>query len=178
MGAIGTDNKVKLFCGIISSNDEIDKKVFDELEKRFGKIELKSETVPFDYSAYYNEEMGDKLNRYWISFEKLIFSGELADIKIFTNSVEDSLAKDGKRPINIDPGYITQANVILATTKNFSHRIYLAKGIYGEITTIYKKSEGYIKLPWSYPDYMSKVSTDFLLQIRQKYLLQLKNERN
>ncbi|MDR0823023.1 MAG: DUF4416 family protein, partial [Endomicrobium sp.] len=155
MGKINSAEKVKLFCGILSTDAEIDKKALSELEKKLGGIDLKSEIVNFKFSDYYNPEMGDNINRYWLSFEKLIFADEIADIKIFTNNIEDSFAKDGKRLINIDPGYLTQANVILATTKNFSHRIYLQKGIYAEVTTIYNKKEGFIKLPWSYPDYMS-----------------------
>ena len=95
--------------------------------------------MSFDFSSYYNPEMGQNLKRLWISFEKLFFSSELASIKVFTNSLEDSFAVNCKRQINIDPGYITPANVVLATTKDYSHRIYLDKGIYGEVTTIYKK---------------------------------------
>lgn len=174
MGKINSAEKVKLFCGILSTDAEIDKKALSELEKKLGGIDLKSEIVNFKFSDYYNPEMGDNINRYWLSFEKLIFADEIADIKIFTNNIEDSFAKDGKRLINIDPGYLTQANVILATTKNFSHRIYLQKGIYAEVTTIYNKKEGFIKLPWSYPDYMSDTAKDFLLKARKKFLEQLK----
>lgn len=174
MGRIGGDIKVKLFCGLISASTDIDKKALGELEGKFGQIDLQSGKTPFDYSTYYNEEMGTSLTRYWVSFEDLVYAGSLADIKIFTNSIEDGLSNGGKRPINIDPGYVSQANVVLATTKNFSHRIYLAKGIFGEVTTIYKKNEGFIKLAWSYPDYLSPAATDFLSKTRQKLLLQLK----
>jgi hypothetical protein len=174
VGKIGSDKKVKLFCGIISSSSEIDQKALIKLQEKFGVIELKSEMMPFDYSSYYNEEMGQNLSRYWVSFKDLVFAGDLSDIKIFTNSVEDSFAKDEKRPINIDPGYVSQANVVLATTKNYSHRIYLAKGIYGEVTLIYKKNTGFIKLPWSYPDYLSDIAKNFLLKTRQEFLRQLK----
>jgi hypothetical protein len=174
MGKIGTDNLTKLFCAIISSNQEIENKALDKLSQKFGKIDIESARTPFDYTTYYNEEMGEDLLRFWISFEDLVFSGNLSDIKIFTNSIEDSFAANDKRTINIDPGYITQANVVLATTKNFSHRIYLSKGIYGEVATIYKKSEGFIKLPWTYPDYLSPAAADFLLKSREKFLAQLK----
>jgi len=97
----------------------------------------------------------------------------LAEIKVFTNSVEDSLAVGEKRRINIDPGYVSAANVILASTKDYSHRIYIGKGIYAEVTTIYRK-DGYVKLPWSYPDYMSKISTDFLFKTRTVLMRRLK----
>ena len=174
MGKIGKDNLAKLFCGIISSNCEVENKALERLCEKFGKIDLRSACMPFDYTSYYNAEMGNNLLRFWISFEDLVFAGALADIKVFTNSIEDSLAIDGKRTINIDPGYICPSNVVLASTKEFSHRIYLSQGIYGEVTTIYKKSEGFIKLPWTYPDYLSQSAQDFLLQARGKLLSQLK----
>jgi hypothetical protein len=173
MGTIGKPKHVKLFCGIISSDEEIKLKALDILKKKLDKIDLTSEVMPFDFSNYYNPEMGNNLKRFWISFEKLIFVSELASIKIFTNSIEDGFAIHNKRKINIDPGYITPANVILATTKDYSHRIYLEKGIYGEVTTIYQKN-GYIKLPWSYPDYLSQTAVDFLLKSRTKLMKQLR----
>jgi len=174
MGAIGTANRVKLFCGIISADDDTTKKALSELEKRFGKADIQSAVIPFDFTEYYNPEMGQGLKRFWISFEKLIFADELSAIKVFTNSVEDGFATDAKRRINIDPGYLNPANVILASTKDFSHRIYLSKGIYGEVTLIYKK-EDFTKLPWSYPDYTSPSAKEFLLKARTKLMQQLKS---
>ncbi|MCL2143929.1 MAG: DUF4416 family protein [Endomicrobia bacterium] len=172
MGIIGAANMVKLFCGIISADDEITKKAFEELETKFGKIDIKSETVPFDFTSYYNSEMGGDLKRFWVSFESLIFADELAEIKIFTNAVEDGFAVNNKRRVNIDPGYLNPANVILASTKDFSHRIYLSKGIYGEVTVMYQKKD-FIKLPWSYPDYLSAPAKKFLLEARAKLMRQL-----
>ncbi|MCL2334690.1 MAG: DUF4416 family protein [Endomicrobia bacterium] len=173
MGAIGGANRVKLFCGIISADDGITEKALSEIEKRFGKIDLRSETVPFDFTQYYNAEMGSELKRFWVSFDTLVFADELAEIKVFTNTIEDSFAVEGKRRINIDPGYLNPANVILASTKDFSHRIYLSKGIYGEVTLIYKK-EDFTKLPWSYPDYTSPAAKEFLLKARANLMRQLK----
>jgi hypothetical protein len=173
MGTIGKPKQVKLFCGIISADEEIKLKSFDFLKKKLSEIDLTSKVMPFDFSNYYNNEMGNNLKRFWISFEKLVLSSELASIKVFTNSIEDSFVLDNKRRINIDPGYISLANVILATTKDYSHRIYLEKGIYGEVTTIYQKN-GYIKLPWSYPDYLSQIAVGFLLKARIKLIKQLR----
>ncbi|MCL2799490.1 MAG: DUF4416 family protein [Endomicrobia bacterium] len=174
MGKINEPNFVKLFCGIITSGRDLTEKALAELEKKFGTADFTSKTLSFnDYSDYYNSEMGDSLTRFWVSFERLISAEDLACVKVWANSLEDSLSVDGKRKINIDPGYITPANVVLASTKDFSHRIYLKDGIYGEVTTIYKKS-GFIKLPWSYPDYMSETAAEFLYAARLKLLVQLK----
>ncbi|AKL98207.1 DUF4416 family protein [Endomicrobium proavitum] len=175
MGKISTANRVKLFCGIITSGDDVTNKALNRLKEKFGEIDFKSEIIDFtQFSNYYNPEMGAVLRRFWVSFDKLIYADEISDIKIWTNSAEDSFADGEKRKINIDPGYITPATVILATTKDFSHRIYLSKGIYGEVTTIYKK-DGFMKLPWSYQDYMSQTAADFLLKARAKLLKQLKD---
>ncbi|OEG71424.1 hypothetical protein ATZ36_15005 [Candidatus Endomicrobiellum trichonymphae] len=173
MGTIGTLKKAKLFCGIISSSAKTEQKSLAALEKKFGEIDLTSSAMPFDFSDYYNPEMGDNLKRFWISFKKLITAADIAGIKNFTNSTEDSFAVNNKRRINIDPGYITPANVILATTKDYSHRIYLSDGIYGEVTVIYKKAE-VVKLPWSYPDYLSNTATEFLLKARKNLIEHLR----
>jgi hypothetical protein len=175
MGTVGEPKHVKLFCGIISSNEEIKRKSFEKVEEKLGKIDLISDMIPFDFSKYYNPEMGDNLKRFWISFEKLVSAADLAEIKVFTNSVENSFAIDDKRKINIDPGYITPANVILATTKDYSHRIYLKKGIYGEVTALYQKNI-YIKLPWSYPDYLSPIAIEFLLKARVALMNKLRKK--
>jgi hypothetical protein len=172
MGVVGTSKKVKLFCGIIFSSKEIRQKSLVKLENNFGKIDLMSEIMVFNFSNYYNHEMGDNLKRFWISFEKLIFTADIAEIKIFTNFIENEFVINSKRQINIDPGYVGLANVVLATTKDYSHRIYLSKGIYGEVTIMYKKN-GFIKLPWSYPDYVSEVSVTFLLKVRSNLIKQL-----
>jgi hypothetical protein len=173
MGVVGTSKKVKLFCGIIFSSEKIRQKSLMKLENNFGKIDLMSDIMVFNFSNYYNHEMGDNLKRFWISFEKLIFTADISGIKIFTNSIENEFAINSKRQINIDPGYVGLANVILATTKDYSHRIYLSKGIYGEVTVVYKKNV-FIKLPWSYPDYVSEVAVTFLLKIRSNLVKQLK----
>jgi hypothetical protein len=173
VGVICSPKKVKLFCGIITSDEKISQKSFITLEEKFGEIDTMSDVILFDFSDYYCRQMGDNLKRFWISFKKLVSAADLSKIKVFTNSVESSFSLNGKRCVNIDPGYVSLANVVLATTKNYSHRIYLSDGIYGEVTTIYKKN-GFIKLPWSYPDYLSKTAVDFLLKARVDLVKQLR----
>jgi len=182
MGQIGSANRVKLFCGIISADDNVTKQALGRLCEKFGKVDVKSAESDFNFTDYYNAEMGSKLKRFWVSFDTLIFADEIAEIKVWTNALEDSfaikdgLAVDNKRRINIDPGYLNPANVILASTKDFSHRVYLSKGVYAEVTLIYKK-EDFIKLPWTYPDYMSPAAKEFLLSARTALMRQLKESR-
>jgi len=167
MGNINKPNLVKFFFGLIFNEAFDIKEVYKLLEQKFNnKIDIYSPVIDFSFTTYYNKEMGDELKRQWISFETPILPDNLADIKIETNNIEDSYAKNKNRIVNIDPGYITPANVILASTKDFSHRIYLSKGIFAEVTTIYRK-EGFTKLPWTYPDYLCSTATDFILQARQ-----------
>jgi hypothetical protein len=175
MGVVNSPKKVKLFCGIIlsSSKEKIKRKSLLTLEDNFGKIDLLSSVIPFNFSNYYDSEMGAELKRFWVSFEKLVFTSNLAETKIFTNYVENRFLIDNKRLINIDPGYVTLANVTLATTKDFSHRIYLSSGIYGEVTVIYKNGR-FIKLPWSYADYLSEPATEFFLEVRENLIKQLR----
>jgi hypothetical protein len=175
MGAINPTKKVKLFCGIIfsSSKEKIKRKSLLALEDNFGKIDLLSSIIPFNFSSYYVSEMGVDLKRFWVSFKKLVFASNLAETKIFTNYLETNFLIDNKRLINIDPGYVTLANVTLATTKDFSHRIYLSNGIYGEVTIIYKKGK-FIKLPWSYADYLSEPATEFFSGVRENLIKQLR----
>lgn len=170
MGNINKANPVKFFFGLIFNETFDIKQVYSLLEQKFNnKIDIYSPAIDFTFTKYYNKEMGEKLKRQWISFEILLQPDNLADIKIETNNIEDSFATNKNRIVNIDPGYITPANVILASTKDFSHRIYLGKGIYGEVTTIYRK-EGFTKLPWTYPDYLCPTSTEFILEARKKLL--------
>ncbi|HHD82527.1 MAG TPA: DUF4416 family protein [Bacteroidetes bacterium] len=140
------------------------------LTGKFGKIALKTEPIDFIFTNYYNDEMGDDIKRFWIAFEKKIFEDELADIKNYTIFLETKYGRSGKRTINLDPGYLNLSRLILASTKDFSHRIYLKDGIYGEVTLIYK-NKGFTSLPWTYPDYKIPLLQEFLKKIRKSILL-------
>ncbi|MDI6742445.1 MAG: DUF4416 family protein, partial [Smithella sp.] len=98
---------------------------------------------------------------------------ELPDIKRATNKIEETTTVDSKRKINIDPGYISKAHLILATGKSYTHRPYLRDGIYADLTLIYQGKK-FCSLPWTYPDYADEKQLFMLGKIREKYLLQLK----
>ena len=166
-------NLVKLITSLITGEDDIIKPVLKKLEARLGSVDILSERLDFSHTDYYRDEMGERLFRKIASFEKLIKPDELADIKLFTNSVEDEYVKEkGKRIINIDPGYISMEKMVLASCKNFAHRIYLKKGIYADLTLIYKAG-GFQSLEWTFPDY-AKGNVKRLLQgIRERHMHQL-----
>ena len=143
------------------------------LEEAFGTIDLRSKRIPFDQTSYYQQEMGDELIREWVSFQKLVQQGAIADAKLATIRLEKRLARaDGSRTVNLDPGYILPPRLVLATTKDFAHRIHLAKGIYAEVTLIYRDGE-FQPLEWTYPDYRQPVALDFFMAVRTAYLDQL-----
>ncbi len=152
----------KLFCGLIGhSFDE----PIEELVKHFGKIESRRNPISFSYTDYYKDEMGENLIRDWIVFERLIEEEDIGNIKIFTCEIEKRLSRNGKRTVNIDPGYVNLSRIILASTKDYSHRIYIGNGIFAEVTLIYKH-KNFTPLPWTYPDY--KDNKDFFEGIREK----------
>ena len=143
------------------------------LEEAFGPIDLRSERIPFDQTSYYQQEMGDGLVREWVSFKQLIQQDAIADAKLATSRLEKRLARpDGSRTVNLDPGYVVPPRLVLATMKDFAHRIYVGKGIYAEVTLIYREG-AFQPLEWTYPDYRPPVALDFFMTVRTGYLTQL-----
>ena len=181
MGQISKPKPVNLIAGILTSIPELLEQIDKTLEKHFGSIDLRSDVLPFTFTDYYNVEMGKGILRQFYSFEKLIMPDELASIKVQTNHIEDSITASGKypvkRPINIDPGYMNESRLILASTKDFSHRIYLRDGIYAEVTLNYRSGR-YESFPWTFPDYKSSDYHKFLLKARELYVRKLKKRNN
>ncbi|MCF6149245.1 MAG: DUF4416 family protein [Candidatus Kuenenia sp.] len=177
MGEIGRPKPVNLIIGILSGVYELFAQVGETLEGYFGKSDLRSAIQPFHYTTYYNVEMGEGIMRQFLSFEKLIMPDEIADIKIRTNLLEETIASQKKyivtRPVNLDPGYINESRLILASTKDFSHRIYLRDGIYAEVTLNYRRGK-YETFPWTFPDYKSSEYHNFFLLVREHYVKKLK----
>lgn len=145
-------------------------------EKRFGPVDFLSEPLPFDFTNYYELEMGRGLWRRMVSFNPLIQPDQLLSIKLWTNGLEKQFLNDqGGRRVNIDPGYLTAAKFVLATGKDYSHRVYLGEGIFGDLTLIFQKG-AFGPLPWTYPDYASEPLLGLISLLRRRYLWQLKNQ--
>ena len=168
MGKIALPDAVKLFVALILSENIDYNLVVDKLKDKFGEIELKNEIIPFKHTIYYQKEMGAGLRRSHLAFASCICPGDIAQIKVLTNELELLLSdnKEQRRCVNIDPGYLTFSKIVLATTKDFSHRIYLDKGIYAEVTLIYSKKMGWKTLPWTYPDYKEDHAINFFNNLR------------
>ena len=158
----------KLVMSLLMADKALGPRITIELEQVFGAIEIVSPWMDFNYTNYYAPEMGMPLHRRMLVFKELIAQSDLARIKLRTNEIEMQYAHRGKRRVNIDPGYLLYERFVLATGKNYSHRIYIGDGIYADLTLVYQKS-AYQSLPWTYPDYADPVMGDFLMQVRQKY---------
>jgi len=163
----------KLIIGLIMKDKTLIEPLSVALCSSFGPLDLVSAWMPFDYTTYYEPEMGAPLARRVLAFKNLVRQNELPSIKLTTNRLEEAYAQNGKRRVNIDPGYLLLERLVLASGKNFSHRIYIGQGIYADLTLIYQHG-GFEKLPWTYPDYADQPMQAVLLQIRSKYALDLK----
>lgn len=162
-----------LVMGVLSSLPDSHPQVFALLHSAFGPIMRVTKPMPFTFTDYYDEEMGTPIHRFFVLFERLVDPSSLPSVKLETNRLERMLAVDGKRRINLDPGLLSAGNLILATTKNRSHRIPLRDGIYGEVTLIYAKGE-FRSLPWTYADYRSEPIRELFAGLRSEYLKRLR----
>lgn len=163
----------KLIIGLIMKDRTLIEPLIVELCASFGPLDLVSAWMPFDYTTYYEPEMGAPLVRRMLAFKKLIRQSELPAIKLTTNRLEEKYSQHGKRRVNIDPGYLLLERLVLASGKNFSHRIYIGQGIYADLTLIYRRG-AFEKLPWTYPDYADQPMQAVLQQVRSKYAVDLK----
>ena len=170
-----TPKPAKLVIGLFMKEKSLFAPVAEELAEKFGPVDMISSWFPFDYTTYYEPEMGAGLFRRMLVFKRLIKQSALAGIKIITNDLEKKYLKDDKRMVNIDPGYMLQERFVLATGKNYTHRIYIGMGIYADLTLIYTKG-AFQKLPWTYPDYADKKMLAYLELVRSKYVADLRKE--
>ena len=164
-----SSEKAHLFIGMLYSRAEIFTLSKERLEKKHGDIFYASQPVQWDSSTFYRDELGWPIYRQFIFFKDAVDPGTLADIKLETIAIEGLFSEAGKRRINLDPGYITLAKVVLASTKNYSHRIYLGKGIYAEITLIFRKDRNlYAPHLFTYRDYQDKMCIDMFMYVRDE----------
>jgi hypothetical protein len=173
MSAPQPPQAAKLVISLLTGDVALAPPTVSALKARFGDVDMISPWMPFDYTRYYEEEMGVGLKRRMVVFKSLMDQAAIVKIKRFTNTLEAQHSDAGRRCINIDPGYLLQERFVLATGKNFSHRIYLDQGIYADLTLVHKRG-GYQAQEWTYPDYASSDMLAFLTQVRRKYQMDLK----
>ncbi len=172
MGTVKPPLPVKLIMAVFGNRLDLFPKIETELQKQYGKIDFVSPFFEFDYTDYYQDEMGLGLKKKFISFERLVRLEQISPIKVFTNDLERKYSVENKRTINIDPGYISNSQLVLASSKNYYHRIYSGQGIYLEVTLFYKEKT-FQSLPWTYPDYKVESSINVFNKIREIYRKQI-----
>ena len=158
----------KAVIGLFLKDKSLIASVSSDLTEKMGPIDMVSSWFPFNYTTYYEPEMGGPLFRRMLAFKRLIKQRALVEIKLMTNELERKYATNGRRMVNIDPGYLVHERFVLATGKNFTHRIYIGKGIYADLTLVYREGE-FQKLPWTYPDYAEMNMLAYLEMVRSKY---------
>ena len=172
MGEIKPFKKHKLVIAVLSVLHDRTAEIVNALTDEFGPADFRSREIPFTYTEYYNREMGSDIERFFLSFKKLISPDELSEVKIHTNylekffSIQDS--EGNSRRVNFDPGILNLSHLILASTKDNVHRIPLNGGIYGEVTLGYKDG-AFTPYPWTYIDYRSPEYSEILSVIRDIY---------
>jgi len=169
----------KCFMAIMTTVDSYHEEAEEALEQAFGPLDRHS--APYDFSRfspYYDEEMGGRVWKYFVTFSRLMPLDSLVAVKLRVEELQKRFAvreqESFKRTVNLDPGYVTGWNLVLSTVKNHAHRLYLGQGVYGEVTLLFRKNT-FEPLPWTYRDYSSSAVIDFFKQVRCDYLKQLEN---
>jgi len=164
---------------IMATADDYHARAEEALEQAFGPIDRHSDRYDFShFSTYYDKEMGGRVWKYFVTFRRLMPMDSLVAVKLTIEKLQERFAaetqEDGvfRRTVNLDPGYVTGWNLVLATVKNHAHRLYLGRGVYGEVTLLFHKN-AFEPLPWTYRDYASPAVIDFFRQVRCDYLKQL-----
>jgi hypothetical protein len=169
MAEAGPVEKTKLVCGMIAGDEALLDAAAERLAGHFAPVELTGETTPFDFTEYYSAQMGPHLLRRFVAFEGVFDPVGLADAKLAANAVEGEFAARAAagppRPVNLDPGYVAPSKLVLASMKDFSHRIYLSRGVYAEITLQWRGGR-WTPLDWTFPDYASGRYDAFLTAAR------------
>ena len=172
MGKTKIYHPVKLIMGVSTADIGLWEKLRPQLEAVYSPIDLQLDWYKFDHTKYYTKEMGNNLLKCFVSFEEFINVEALPGIKHATNAIEKAYAVDGKRRINLDPGYINAPKLVLATTKDFSHRIYLQDGIFGDIHLKFR-GKNFKPQEWTYPDYREPFVLKFFEKVRDVYMEQI-----
>ena len=177
MGQVHPPTPVLLILATFSRYEEALEWALQQAQRHWGPLALASEIMPFRETRYYEQAMGGDLLKQLVAFERLVDPAVLVDCKLHSNLWEEAFQTSRTypetRPLNLDPGYLTEAKLVLATTKDRDHRIYLGRGIYAEVTLHYQRGRGWQPHEWTYPDFRNPRYHEFFTRCRQ-YLRQHK----
>jgi hypothetical protein len=176
MGQIVEPSKIKLITALLWNEYVNIEEVFSRIEKEWGTIDARSAEYDFIHTGYYKDEFGERLRKQFVSFEKLVDINLMPDIKIRGNELEDEFLYGKNRSVNIDPGYIANAKLVMPTTKNLPHRVYIGNNIYADLQLIYKKPS-FQTILWTFADYKEPFNLEFFNKVRERYMEQIASER-
>ena len=158
-----------LIVGMLSAFTTLFDRAVRAMARRFGEVSRESEIFPFDsFTNYYAPQMGQGVQRKFVAFARPFDPQQLAETKLWTNALEAQFAGPEfpvPRPLNLDPGYVAPSKLVLATTKDYAHRIYLGRGIYAEVTLTFAGGR-FRPNPWTYPDYQTEPYRRFFEAVR------------
>lgn len=177
MGRPKTPSPVKLIVGILGASNELLEEAGGALRERFGPLDALSTATDWTVSTYYRDEMGPTIRRQFVSFEQLVSPDEITAVKLATNEMEQRWCTASARRVNIDPGYIAATKLVLASTKDAAHRIYLGQGIYAETTLLFSNGSFHAHA-YTYPDYAASGALAFFNSVRATYLQQLRSQHS
>jgi len=170
MGDINDPKPALLLIAVFSRYEEAFAWAEHRAIEQFGPLLEKSPAFEFTETDYYEASMGAELKKQFFVFQSQIDPGTLPEIKRLTNEWERQYAADSShvesRPLNLDPGYLTSAKLVLASTKDHAHRLYLRDGIYAEVTLNYR-NRGWKHFDWTFPDYQRRDYQEFFSRCRQ-----------
>ncbi len=173
MGLIIQSPPVKLIAAVMIAPSVSADEAVSVITNEWGVVDLALDWYAFDHSDYYAGEFGPSLKKAFFSFETLVDAETMPAVKIRSNRLEDGFCRDGKRALNIDPGYIADAKLIMPTTKNLSHRVYVGQGIYADQQLMYH-GKTFNTMPWTFADYKQPAVIDFFNRVRRVYFDQLR----
>ncbi|MGD9140953.1 MAG: DUF4416 family protein [bacterium] len=176
MGFLGRPQPVQLVMGVIYGDEGFLEEAATGLAGELGEIDLRSEAFEFDVTDYYQDEMGPGLKRVFLSFKNLIDPGDIVDIKLMAAGLEQEMSREGKRTVNLDPGYMDFNKLVLVSAKFLAQKIYLAKGVYADPTIYYDK--GWRDYEWAFPDFRSGRYGGFFSEVRNLYKAKMRNMEN
>lgn len=168
MSTIKPPAPVALFVAALYAPTFSDAAASELIAEHFGNALLPGPIFDFTFSAYYAEEMGPSLRKAFFVLDRLIDPAELPEWKLRAMALEEQHSREGKRTINLDPGYLEAPKFVLATAKNFSHRIYIGSGVYADVQ-LFMRHNQFQTNPWTYPDYKLPEHLRFFEEARLKY---------
>jgi hypothetical protein len=170
MGDVLSHRPVLLIVAAFSRHEEALDWARRKTEDAWGPIALSSDKFQHNETRYYEASMGPELLKTFFAFEQLVDPAQLVHFKLQSNAWEDeyraSAGHTEARPLNLDPGYLTEAKLVLASTKDRDHRLYLDRGVYAENTLYYTRG-AWQSRPWTYPDYQRADYHEFFVRCRE-----------